>query len=380
MAGKSSDEISMAAVQNAAAFPSASYRVQMREGEGAFVNESPAPEATRAAEKLVPLPAQPSDTPWPTRDWPRGELPKGFVEPPFPDAGETHALVVIWRGRLVLERYGAEHGPESALISWSVAKSILHSLVGLLVRDGKLSPRSRADLPAWRGPDDPRAAITLDVLLRMSSGLAWREDYVDSQKSDVIEMLFGSGKDDVAAYAANAALEHAPDTVWCYSSGTSNLVSSIAGRALGGGRDAMAGYLHRELFDRIGMRSATERFDASGTWIGSSFVFATARDFARFGLLQLRDGIWEGERVLPEGWVDYARTPAPASNTEYGAHWWLPIEGDGMFSANGYRGQYIYVAPAQDVVAVRLGATPAEEQPLVKVWLAELVRRFPRLR
>lgn len=325
------------------------------------------------------LPAQASDTPWPTRDWPRGQPPRGFVEPELPDAGATHALVVIWRGRLVLERYGAEHGPESALISWSVAKSVLHSLVGLLVRDGKLTTGMRADLPAWRAPGDPRAALTLDVLLRMSSGLAWREDYVDAGSSDVIEMLFGRGKDDVAAFAAESQLETAPDTVWCYSSGTSNLVSAIAGRAIGGGQAGVSEYLRRELFDRIGMRSASARFDAAGTWIGSSFVFATARDFARFGLLQLRDGIWEGERVLPEGWVDYARTPTPASNGEYGAHWWLAPEGDGIFSANGYQGQYVYVAPAQDVVAVRLGASTSEQQPLVKAWLADLVRRFPRV-
>lgn len=326
-----------------------------------------------------PLPAQPSDTPWPMRDWPLGELPRGFAEPVFPDAGATHALVVIWRGRLVLERYGSEHGPESALISWSVAKSVLHSLVGLLVRDGKLSTGMRADLPAWRAPGDPRAALTLDVLLRMSSGLAWREDYVDAGSSDVIEMLFGRGKDDVAAFAAESRLEHAPDTVWCYSSGSSNLVSAIAGRAIGGGQAGVDEYLRRELFDRIGMRSATARFDAAGTWIGSSFVFASARDFARFGLLQLRDGIWAGERVLPVGWVDYARTPTPASNGEYGAHWWLAPEGDGIFSANGYQGQYVYVAPEQDVVAVRLGASTSEQQPLVKAWLADLVRRFPRI-
>jgi len=327
----------------------------------------------------VPLPAQSAETPWPTRDWPRGELPRDFAEPVFPDAGETHALVVIWRGRLVLERYGPAHGADSTLISWSVAKSMVHALVGLLVRDGKLAARARADLAAWQKPGDPRAEITLDALLRMSSGLAWREDYVEAGASDVIEMLFGRGKDDVAAFAAEAELASAPDTVWCYSSGTSNLLSSLAGRALGGGEAGVRAYLRRELFERIGMRSAAPRFDAAGTWIGSSFVFATAEDFARFGLLYLRDGVWQGERVLPAGWVDYARTPAPGSNGEYGAHWWLPVEGDGMFSANGYQGQYIYVAPAQDVVAVRLGASTAEQQPLVKTWLAELVRRFPRL-
>ncbi|MEX2207026.1 MAG: serine hydrolase [Myxococcota bacterium] len=336
--------------------------------------------SAEALPALVPLPAQPGDVAWPTHDWPRGELPHGFEEPEFPDAGATHALAVVWRGRLVLERYGPEHGPESTLISWSVAKSILQTFVGLLVRDGKLAVSGRADLPAWREPGDPRAALTLDVLLRMSSGLEWLEDYVDAGRSDVIEMLFGRGKDDVAAYAARAQLAHPPDTVWCYSSGTSNLVSAIAGRALGGGEAVVASYLRRELFERIGMKSATARFDASGTWIGSSFVNACARDFARFGLLALRDGVWEDERVLPRGWIDYARTPTPGSNGEYGAHWWLPLEGDGMFSANGYQGQYVYVAPAHDVVAVRLGASTAEQQPLVKAWLAQLVQRFPRVR
>lgn len=328
---------------------------------------------------MIPLPAQPRETPWPTRAWPVGALPPGFVEPAFPDAGETRALVVIWRGRLVHERYSAGHGPESALISWSVAKSIVHGLVGLLVRDGKLAPGARAEVPAWRTPGDPRGGITLDALLRMSSGLAWIEDYVDAGRSDVIEMLFGRGKDDVAAYAARMPLAHAPDSAWCYSSGTSNLVAWLAGQALGGGEAAMRAYLQRELFARLGMTSAVPRFDASGTWIGSSFVHASARDFARFGLLYLRDGIWEGERVLPAGWVDYARTPTAHSAGEYGAHWWLPVEGDGMFSANGYQGQYIYVAPARDVVAVRLGVSTSDQQPLVKAWLAELVGRFPRV-
>jgi CubicO group peptidase (beta-lactamase class C family) len=330
--------------------------------------------------RRVPFPAQPAGVPWPTTDWPRGETPGGFGEPESPpEIGKTHALALIWRGRLVYERYGPEHGPESTLISWSVAKSFLHALVGMLVRDGKLDPAAPAGVPQWRGPSDSRAGITLDQLLRMSSGLFWREDYVDAQRSDVIEMLFGEGKDDVAGFAAHFPLEHHPDTVWCYSSGTSNLVAAAAGRAIGGGAEGVRGYLRRELFAKLGMREATVRCDAAGTWIGSSFVFATARDFASFGLLYLRDGVWEGERILPEGWADHARTVTPGSAGEYGAHWWLPAMGEGMFSANGYQGQYVFVAPARDVVAVRLGESTAEQQPLVKEWLAQLVARFPRL-
>jgi len=325
----------------------------------------------------VPLPEQPAGVTWPSADWPRGAPPPEFREPDWPDLGTTHALAVIWRGRLVHERYGAEHGPDSALISWSVAKSFLHAVVGILVRDGKLDPAARADVPQWKTPGDARAAITLEQLLRMSSGLFWREDYVDAQQSDVIEMLFGEGKDDVAAFAAHYPLAHPPDTVWCYSSGTSNIVSAIAGRAIGSG--AYAEFLRRELFGRLGMASATVRVDGAGTWIGSSFVFATARDFARFGLLYLRDGIWAGERILPAGWVDHARAVTPGSAGEYGAHWWIPPGDEGMFSANGYRGQYLFVAPARDVVVVRLGESSAEQQPLVREWIRALIARFPVL-
>ena len=326
------------------------------------------------------LPAQPDGVEWPTKDWPRGAPPEGFSEPDAPDLGKTNGLAVIWRGRLVHERYAPGFGPDSTFLSWSVAKSVLHALVGILVRDGKLQIERPADVPRWRAPGDARAAITLDQLLRMSSGLFWREDYVDAGRSDVIEMLFGEGKDDVADFAAHFPLEHAPDAVWSYSSGTSNLVSALAGRALGGG--GTGEHLRRELFARLGMASARVRSDAAGTWIGSSFVFATARDFARFGLLYLRDGVWEGERVLPEGWVDYARRVTPGSaweGQEYGAHWWLQPGGEGLFSANGYAGQYVFVAPARDVVAVRLGESSAEHAPALRAWLRALVERFPKL-
>jgi CubicO group peptidase (beta-lactamase class C family) len=197
----------------------------------------------------------------------------------------------------------------------------------------------------------------------------------------VIEMLFGSGKDDVADFAAHFPLEHRPGTFFCYSSGTSNLVAALAGRAIGGGGAAYQEFLRRELFARLGMASATARTDTAGTWIGSSFVFATARDFARFGLLYLRDGVWGGERVLPEGWVAHARRVTPGSaheGQEYGAHWWLQPGGEGTFSANGYGGQYVFVAPARDVVAVRLGESTAEQGPAVRAWLRALVACFPR--
>lgn len=339
---------------------------------------------------MIPLLPQPPDVPWPTERWPEaapgGDVDAAHLEraldavfrAPAPEAtGETHALLVVHRGAIVAERYDAERDRDTTLISWSMAKSVTHALVGILAGEGRLDPAAPAAIPAWQGEGDPRRAITLEHLLRMVDGLGFVEDYVDEGASNVIDMLFGRGKDDVAGYAAALDLAHAPGTFWSYSSGTSNLVARIAGDAVGGGGEGMRSFMHRELFDRLGMRTATPRFDTAGTFIGSSFVFATARDFARFGLLYLRDGVWEGERVLPAGWVDHARTPTPASAGQYGAHWWLAQDGSGRFGANGYRGQYTLVDPARDLVLVRLGGSTPEQRVEVVRNLADIVACFP---
>jgi len=274
---------------------------------------------------LIPLPKQPESVPWPTLAWPEAPPPDGvdrlaldelldatFSEPQPATTVRTNELLVVHRGRIVAERYRKGVGPEDTQPSWSMAKSILHATVGVLVRDGLLDVSQRAAVPEWQEPGDPRAAITLDSLLHMTSGLRFVEDYVDDQASDVFKMLLPPDVEDTGAFAASFPLDHPPDTVSNYSSGTSNIVSAIVKRIVGPGDDYLA-FLRRELFDRIGMASAKPRIDASGTWIGSSFCFCTPRDFARFGLLYLRDGVWDGERILPEGWVDYARTPAPVS-------------------------------------------------------------------
>ena len=176
----------------------------------------------------------------------------------------------------------------------------------------------------------------------MRDGLDFAEDYVDAGVSDVIEMLFGDGKDDVAAYAEARPARHPPDTHFNYSSGTSNIVSAIAARAVGGGA-ALVDLLRQRVFDPIGVTSADPRLDAAGTFIASSYVYATARDFARFGLLYLRDGIWDGHRVLPGGWVDHARRQRSVDEEGigYGAHWWVVDDDMGSFRASGYEGQSI---------------------------------------
>ena len=340
---------------------------------------------------LPPLPPQPDASPWPTERWPEAALDpevdpgpvaraiERLVEKPDVDVtGETHALLAVHRGRVVAEAYGPEKDRDTTLISWSMAKSFTHALVGILVRDGRLDVHAPAPVPEWQDADDARRAITTENLLRMVDGLDFVEDYVDADVSSVIEMLFGDGKADVAGYAARSPAKHAPGTYWNYSSGTSNIVARIVGHTVGGGA-GMQAFMRRELFDRIGMRSAKPRFDDAGSFIGSSFVFATARDFARFGLLYLRDGVWEGEPLLPAGWVDHARTLTPASFDQYGAHWWLARDGSGIFHASGYRGQYIAIDPTRDLVVVRLGLTDEVKRVAVIQTLAEMVRAFPLL-
>jgi CubicO group peptidase (beta-lactamase class C family) len=339
---------------------------------------------------LVPLPPQHDDVPWPDTEWPEGSAPArvrdrldALLDEVMADDGPlatTHAAVVVHRGRLVAERYrSAEEVDESTtLISWSMAKSMLHAVVGILSRDGRLDLAARPPVPEWNAAGDPRSAITFEHLLTMRDGLDFVEDYVDDQISDVIKMLFGEGQHDVGRFAADRGLAHEPGSFFNYSSGTTNILSRIV-RDVVGGRDAYERLLGDELFGPLGMTSATARFDDAGTFIASSFVYATARDFARFGQLYLRDGVWNGRRVLPEGWVDHARhirSRDDESGNCYGAQWWVVGDEWGSFWANGYEGQSILVAPGCDLVLVRLGKTPSDRYPALRSWRSRVVDLF----
>jgi CubicO group peptidase (beta-lactamase class C family) len=350
---------------------------------------------------LVPLPPQPESVPWPTTEWPEGELPAGvelgpLLDEAFDDSSPialTYAVLVVHRGRIVSERYhGAlEHfdraptpvTAQTPLLSWSMAKSVLHAVVGVLVGQGRLDLDVPAPVPEWSDPADPRHAITLRQLLAMRDGLDFVEDYVDDRVSDVMKMLFGEGQPDMAHFAADRPLAAAPGTRFNYSSGTSNIVSGVVARTVGPG-EAYARFLHRRLFAPIGMTSADPEFDEAGTWVGSSYLRATARDWARFGLLYLRDGLWGGTRLLPVGWVDYARTwvsEDPEDASPYGAHWW-GVAGDtlGTFRASGYEGQSVSACPALDLVVVRLGKTPLEREPNLGPWRVAMVQAFAAAR
>lgn len=343
------------------------------------------------APPLHPLPPQPPGVPWPSPGhdgWPSGDgsaAVEALVNELFSDIerfGDTYAVVVVQGGHLRHERYGGalpsfEHDPTPVepttnLLSWSMAKSITHALVGLLVADGRVDLDAPAPVADWQ--DDERAAVTLQHLLEMRSGLDWREDYTDAGASDVIEMLFGAGKADTATFAARRPLAAEPGTTFVYSSGTTNIVSRIVGDVVGGA-DGVRKLLDG-VFGPIGMTSADARFDDAGTFLGSSFVYATARDFARFGLLYLRDGVWDGERILPEGWVDHARTLRsidPEDGDGYGAHWWVEHDEFGTFRAQGYEGQSILVCPAKDAVVVRLGRTVEAQKPALIDWRRRII-------
>lgn len=343
---------------------------------------------------LVPLRPHPAGLDWPTTAWPHGGAPAGvdvdgLVDEMFRDRDRyetTYAVVVVHEGRIVAERYeGALPNwvgdpipvtPTTPLLSWSMAKSMLQAAVGILLGDGALDLRADGLVPEWR--DDDRAAITLPDLLAMRDGLAWNEDYVDAGGSQVIDMLFGPGAEDVGAFARSRPLAVPPDTRFNYSSGTTNVVSGIVADVVGRG-DAYVRFLQDRLFRPIGVAAAEPGLDSTGLWVASSYVHATAEDFARFGYLYLRDGTWDGTRILPEGWVDDARrlrSIDPDDGRGYGWQWWVTDDAHGTFWANGYEGQSILVSPGTDLVVVRCGRTDASHSADLFEWRRRMVAAF----
>lgn len=298
----------------------------------------------------------------------------------------TRAVVIVHEGRIVAERYAEGYSAENRFPGWSMTKSVTSALVGIMVGEGWLSLQDSAIRAEWRKPGDGRNGITLDDLLHMSSGLDFDESYTATGAAT--RMLFNSY--DADNIAADRPLVHEPGTHWAYSSGTTNIISQQMRDHL----DDDAFYLQFPriaLFDRIGMHSAVMEPDPAGTLVGSSFMHATARDWARFGLLYLRDGVWAGERILPEGWVQYSATPAPAApRGEYGGHWWLnagaasdsmnrpwPDLPRDIFYASGFQGQHVVVIPSHDLVVVRLGVTQDDRAWNLGDFLRAVLPAFP---
>ncbi|WP_084396243.1 serine hydrolase domain-containing protein [Henriciella aquimarina] len=406
-----------------------------------------------SAQDLVPLPPHPDGLAWPTDGWETGPLPvdtAGEIEALVEDAmarkvgdemGETRSVVIIHHGRLVLEAYADGFGPETKQVSWSMAKSITSALVGRAVELGLIEDID-SPMPSPFEEGDPRAEITWRQWLTMTDGLDYTEIGAESlQTNDVVQMMYGPGRYDVTQYiVSELAPIHAPGTVWNYSTAGFHLIGralqevaraappNATGKAYGPedltpssmaftktcfervldaspeetanplpimkqGPCAMS--LHLRFFDEIGMDAQPE-FDAAGTYLGGSLIWASARDFAKFGYLYLRDGVWEGERLLPQGWVDFSRTnPDVTDANVYGAGWWLgavetPVPAAqaatsppfDVFSAQGFEGQTIWVVPSRDLVIVRLGLMDNGEGnwPALYEWNQSLARLFPEER
>lgn len=295
----------------------------------------------------------------------------------------THAVVILYDGKIIGERYAEGMDKNTRLMGWSMTKSIGNALIGILVRYGKLSPDRPAPWEEWK--DDERRRITLDHLLKASSGLQWNESYF-VPTSEFHRMFIHS--DDKAGFAAALPLEHEPGTHFQYSSGTSNILAGIVRKTVGD--NDYYQFPYRELFQRIGMYTALLEPDASGTFVGSSYGYASARDWARLGLLYLNDGIFEGERILPEGWVDYSLTPAPACRRgEYGAQIWLnrgnpkdpsnrfiPGLPQDAFFFEGFERNSVTVIPSRKLVAVRLGVTHHSGFQLHK-FVSDVIEALP---
>lgn len=337
----------------------------------------------------IPLPL-PDSVYWPLGNKPADSIPSNINKQQLDkilqeEAGglpgkqtHTRAIVVIYNGELIAEHYAPGFSAITVMPAWSVTKSITGSLIGILVKQGKLNINTQADIPQWRGT--AKQAITIQQLLQQTSGLDYAEKYL--YPSEATNMLFSKGN--MAVYVENLPLQHRPGTVFNYASGNTNILSDIIKRTVD--EDAYASFPYKVLLHKIGMYSATLEPDASGMYVGSSYCYATARDFARFGLFCVNNGKWNNEQVLPENWITLSRAPAKADRLKrYGFHFWLnglnesdskklqfPDVPADMYYADGYGGQYIFIIPSKQTVIVRLGIEKINENKLIADILSTL--------
>ncbi|MBR0791017.1 serine hydrolase [Bradyrhizobium manausense] len=299
-------------------------------------------------------------------------LDRAFAEPAQPPHRRTRAIVVMKAGRIIAERYADGIGPETQLLGFSMTKSVMSALTGILVRQGKLKLDGPAPIAAWQAPDDPRHAITVDQLLRHTAGIALGSS-LEASLGSVVEPVnvMKFVEDDMAGFAERTPLATAPGTTWNYHDGNFLILAHLIRNAVGGKPGDTLAFARRELFAPLGMRHVTLQFDGAGTIEGSSKMLASARDWARFGQLYLNDGVAGGKRILPEGWVNYSATATPNAWVGIGAGFWTN-QGDSFgakfrikhgwprdaFFAKGTIGQYTIVIPSEKLVIVRLGRSP----------------------
>lgn len=310
-------------------------------------------------------------------------------------AGETHALLIMYGGKIVAQRYAPGFDGNTRFLGWSMSQCVTGLMVGLLVSDGRLRLNESAPVPTWRRSGDPRGEITLRQLLQMRSGLRHDETARKMHEADAVRMLFLDGRDDMATYAEAQPLEAEPGREFEYSSATPLILSDLAARTLTESskpdqrRRAVLTYLRTRLFEPAGLDSMVPEFDASGTLIGSTMIHANAEDWARLGEFLRHHGSVAGAQILPRRWIEFMISPSPR-NPAYGAQVWLnrtdpngaaPLfpkqVPESAFGCIGQLGQYLIVSPRQKLSLVRLGHTDAERLPALKRHLAEIATLFP---
>ena len=278
-------------------------------------------------------------------------MTNAFADP----AQKTRTLVVVHKNQLIGEKYLRGFDETTPILGWSMTKSILATLYGILEYKGQISVEDKPFLGEF-DKEEEKKNITLNHLLRMQSGLAWDENYF--KISDVTRMLFLDA--DMTVAQKNNKMVAKPTEIWNYSSGTSNLLSGILREQFTTHQEYLD-FPYAELIDKIGMHSMLLETDLMGNYVGSSYAWATTRDWAKFGVLYLNKGLWNGERLFSEAWVDYISQPTANSEGKYGAHFWLNAEGrfkdipQDLFSANGFQGQRVFIIPSKELVVVRTG-------------------------
>ena len=327
----------------------------------------------KQAEGIVPMEMRERPAPWPAGDQvqtPESPALSRALDDAFADGTGGRALLVVQDGRLVAERYAPGFSKDTRFLGWSMAKSVTSAVVGTLAAAGKADLDAPAPVPEWKDATDGRQTITLRQLLTMTSGLRFTETYLPGD--DATAMLYRA--DDMGSYAATRALDHKPGAEWSYSSGTSDIVSRQIFAAAGGTTAGAYNYMRTHLFEAAGMTSAIFEPDASGSPVGSSYLYMTARDWARFGQLYASEGQAGFQRVFSKEWAAETRKPALADGkpVAYGLQFWLNSDGtDGaklrlpdcpadLFMAEGHNGQVVAIIPSERVVLVRLGWTTGE--------------------
>ena len=310
--------------------------------------------------------------------------------------GETRAVIVMHGGQIVAERYAEAYSRDTRFLGWSMSKTVTGAMIGVLVAEGRLHLAGSPPIPRWQRSGDPRGDITLSQLLQMRSGLRHEESADPIYESGEVRMMFLDGRDDMAGWAEAQPLAHEPGRHFEYSTPNATLLSDVAARVLAPDgspaqrRAAVDAFLHDRIGQPLGMKSLVAEYDAAGTMIGGSMIWANARDWARFGEFLRNFGSVKGAQIVPRGWIEFMTTPSPRA-PDYGAMVWLNRDSGGdrkmlfpddgprsLFAAIGHLGQYVLVSPDQGLVVVRLGKTDEEHRRALVDRLQDLVALFPR--